>query len=124
MAKTSPDVAQKQTGEADEILRDPSRVHEIAGQHEERNGQKRKSGQAAENRLDQCRDGHAVAEQCVDQGATAQCNHDRRRNAQKRNKGQKEDDHCTLPFCPMPRKVSSSSIVRKNMMKKPVGSAA
>ena len=118
------DVSQQRAREAHQVRREAALVHQVAGQHEERDGEQREGRQAAEDGLNQGGDRDGAADDGIDHGTAAQGDRDGCGDAQQQNKGADEDDHWAAPFAPRPRNTRNSSSVRKNMMKKPVGSAA
>ena len=124
MPQPAADMPQKQAGKAHQVRRDPPLIHEISGQHEQRNGKQGKGRQAAEDGLNQRGDGHVAAEHGIGQGAAAQGHNDGCGDAQQPDKSGQKDDHRLSPFGFRPINPRNSSSVRKNMMKKPVGSAA
>ena len=57
-------------GEAHQVRRDAALVHEVSGQHEERDGEQREGRQAAEDGLNQGGDRDGAADDGIDQGSS------------------------------------------------------
>ena len=74
MAQSAADVPNKGTGEVHQVRREAAFVHEVAGQHEEWDGEEGKTGQSAEGGLNQSGDRDGAADQGVNHGATAEGN--------------------------------------------------